>query len=190
MVNPEQSADGSEAVVHEDVADSQASLSALLSKVDELTEEVNVQRERYLRAVADLENFRKRALREKDEVRRAANIDLLQDLLPVLDNFSLGLAAARQHEGGGAFAEGFQMILLQLSSVLKDHGVEEIAPHGQAFDPNFHESVGLVPHPEIDDGKVAEVKRVGYKVRDRLLRPAVVLLSSGAGPQDARGAEE
>jgi len=107
-------------------------VSQLLQKLDEATTQAKTHREDYLRAVAELDNFRKRALREKDEVRLRASSAVLEDFLPVLDNFALGLSAARQHEAGKAFAEGFAMVLNQFESLLRQHGVEEIAPQGEA----------------------------------------------------------
>jgi molecular chaperone GrpE len=157
----------------------QDGISDLLNKLDAVTAEANLQRERYLRAVADLENFRKRSLREKEEARRSANSALVEDLLPILDNFALGLASARQHEGGEAFAQGFAMILKQMSGALAGNGVEEINPLGAEFDPNFHESHGLRHDAETPEGHVVEVHRVGYTLHGRLLRPATVIVSSG-----------
>lgn len=167
-------------------------LSSLYSKLEQVAAESNAHRERYLRSVADLENFRKRALREKDDVRRSAICSIVEDLLPVLDNFSLGLQAAEAHEGGKAFADGFQMILTQLRNVLKDNGVEEIQPLQAPFDPNFHESLGSRADPEIAEGHVIEVQRVGYRIQERLIRPAAVIVSSGpqAGAANAAGQEE
>lgn len=155
-------------------------LSALLQKLDEATAEVNSHKERYLRTVADLENYRKRAVREKEEARKQATCGLLEDVLPVLDNFKLGLQSAEQHEGGKAFAEGFKMILAQMESALKQNGMEEINPEGEVFDPNYHESIAHLPSDSVEDGHIIEVNRIGYKIKERLLRPAQVIVSSGA----------
>lgn len=162
---------------------SEEELSGLLKRLDETTAEVVEQKERYLRTVADLENYRKRALREKEEARRQANCSLIEDLLPILDNFKLGLKSAEQHEGGAVFAEGFQMILTQMESALKQNGLVEINPDKEFFDPNFHEAVAHIPHDSIGEGHIIEVHRIGYKLNDRLIRPAVVVISRGK-PQD------
>ncbi len=122
---------------------------------------------------------RRRALREKEEARRQAVFSLLEDLLPVLDNFKLGLKAAEQHEGGAAFIEGFRIILAQMEAVLRRNGLEEFHPLGDVFDPNFHESIAHLPHPDIPEGHIVEVHRTGYKHQERLLRPAAVVVSSG-----------
>ena len=158
-------------------------LSPLLQKLEEATAEITAHKERYLRTVADLENYRKRALREKEEVRRQATSALVEDLLPVLDNFHLGLNSAASHEGGAAFAEGFKMILSQMRSALRQNGVEEMNPQGQPFDPNFHEALAHVSHESVPDGHIIEVQRVGYKLHERLLRPAAVVISSGPAAQ-------
>lgn len=164
-------------------------LSGLLQKLEEATAEVNVQKERYLRTVADLENYRKRSVREKEEARKQANCGILEDLLPVLDHFQLGLKAAEEHEGGKAFAEGFRMILKQMEAALKQNGLEEINPEQEVFDPNFHESIAHMPDPSVEDGHIIEVHRVGYRIHERLLRPAQVVVSSGA-PQETQETEK
>lgn len=151
----------------------------LLRKLDQATEEVTRHKERYLRTVADLENYRKRALREKEEARRQANFSLAEDLLPVLDNFKLGLQSAMAHEGGEVFAEGFRMILGQMEAALRQNGLEEINPENSPFDPNYHEAVSHIPHETVADGHVVEVQRIGYLLHGRLLRPAAVVISSG-----------
>ncbi|MEX0325729.1 MAG: nucleotide exchange factor GrpE [Puniceicoccaceae bacterium] len=161
-------------------------LSGLLQKLEEATGEINIQKERYLRTVADLENYRKRAVREKEEARKQAACSLLEDLLPILDHFQLGLKSAEEHEGGKAFAEGFRMILKQMEAALKQNGLEEINPQGEAFDPNFHESIAHLPHETVEDGHVIEVHRVGYRLNERLLRPAQVVVSSGAPAEEAK----
>lgn len=155
-------------------------LSALLQKLEQATAEITTQKERYLRGVADLENYRKRAIREKEEARKQATFGLVEDLLPVVDNFKLGLKSAEDHEGGAAFAEGFRMILTQMQGALKQNGLEEINPGNDLFDPNFHESIAHTPHESVADGHIIEVHRIGYKINERLLRPAQVIVSSGA----------
>lgn len=158
----------------------------LLKKLDEVTAEVDAQRDRYMRAVAEMENLRRRTAREKDEARRYAVSGLVEDLLPIMDHFSLGLEAARKHEGGRAFAEGFEMILGQLRATLERHGVSEINPRGVRFDPNLHECVSHQPHESVAEGMVISVERVGYTLHERLLRPASVVVSSGATEDSSR----
>lgn len=156
-----------------------AEADVLRGQLDKAAAEAEELRQRHLRAVADLENYRRRALREKDEARKAGTIGLLEDLIPVVDNFAMGLGAAQQHAEGKGFAEGFAMVLSQLQAVLAQNGVERLEPKAQAFDPNLHEAVNQVPHAEIPEGHVVEVVRVGYRLGERLVRPASVVISLG-----------
>ncbi len=138
--------------------------------------------ERYLRAVADFDNFRKRTIREKDELRQLATTSLMENLLPVLDNLNLGLAAAKQQSQSGNsknIVEGIAMVLEQFKTVLGHHGLKEVNPADGVFDPNFHESIGHQPSAEVPAEKVSQVVRLGFILNGRLLRPASVILSSG-----------
>lgn len=142
--------------------------------------------DRYLRAVADLENFRRRVTREKDELRQFAAVNLLQHLLPVLDNLQLGLAAARQQADATNVIDGIAMVLEQFKSMLGRHGLKAVDPVGQEFDPHLHESLSHQPSPEVPEEHVLQVVRVGYTFHGRLLRPASVVLSSGPA-KEAKG---
>lgn len=137
--------------------------------------------ERHLRAVADLENFRKRALREKDELRQFATARLMEDLIPVLDSLALALAAARQpaQTDASSIADGVAMVLEQFKSTLSRHGMKEIDPQGQTFDPNQHDCIAHQPDPQDPAETVTRVVRLGYSLNGRLLRPASVVVSSG-----------
>lgn len=135
---------------------------------------------RYLRSVADLENARKRALREKEEVRQYGIRQLLDDLLPVLDNLNLGLAAAKLPGADvKTLVGGVEMTLGQLKNVLGGHGLTEINPAGQPFDPHLHEAISHMPSPDVPAEHVMQVVRTGYTMPGRLLRPASVVVSSG-----------
>lgn len=141
--------------------------------------------DRYLRAVADLENFRRRAVREKDELRQFATSRVLEDLLPVMDNLALGVASAKQPGADlKALAGGVEMVLAQLKSALASHGLKEISPLGQPFDANLHESISAQPSATVPEGNVVTVVRTGYSLNGRLLRPAAVIVSSGAAKKD------
>jgi molecular chaperone GrpE len=143
--------------------------------------------ELYLRAVADLDNFRRRMQREKEELRSFALSGVLGDLIPVLDNLTLSLAAARGQTEVKVVADGVAMVLEQLKQVLVRHGLKEVNPSGAAFDPNFHESISHQPSAEIAEGHVVQVVRTGYLLNGRLLRPASVVVSSGPAPKRAKG---
>ena len=142
-------------------------------------QEAAVNYDRYTRAVADLENFRKRTIREKDELRQFAASGLMEDVIPVLDNLGLGLAAARQQTDVKAIVDGVALVQEQLKATLARHGLKEINPAGQKFDPNFHECISHQPNADISEEHVSLVVRPGYTLNGRLLRPASVIVSSG-----------
>ena len=135
--------------------------------------------DRYTRAVADMENFRKRAQREKEELRLFALSGLLEDIVPILDNLGLGLAAAKQQTDGKSIVDGVTLTLEQFKTTLARHGLKEVNPAGQRFDPNFHECISHQPSSEVEEELVMQVVRLGYTLNGRLLRPASVIVSSG-----------
>ncbi len=136
--------------------------------------------DRFMRAAADQENFRKRVTREKDELRQYAASRVLEDLLPVIDNLGLGLAAAKQPNADlKSMTGGVEMVLTQLKSALSGHGLTEINPAGAAFDAHQHEAISQVPSADVPEGNVVTVVRTGYSLNGRLLRPASVIVSSG-----------
>jgi len=137
-------------------------------------------RDRYLRAAADLENFRRRTVREKEELRLFASSRLLEDLLPALDNLALGLASARQPKAELAgLVGGMELVQQQLKAALAAHGLTEIDPLGEPFDPHRHEAISHQPSPDVAAEHVLKVVRTGYILNGRLLRPASVIVSSG-----------
>jgi molecular chaperone GrpE len=137
-------------------------------------------RDRYLRAAADLENFRRRAAREKEELRLFSTSRLLEDLLPALDNLALALASARQPNAElGGLVGGMELLQQQLRAALAAHGLTEINPVGEPFDPHKHEAISHQPSPDAPAERVLNVVRTGYVLNGRLLRPASVVVSSG-----------
>jgi molecular chaperone GrpE len=133
-----------------------------------------------LRARADLDNFRKRSLREKEDAIRYANNGLLEKLLPVIDNFELGLDAARNATDAASVLQGMSMVQRQLQDFIRSQGLEEVLADGEAFDPNKHDAVSQEFSAEVPEGKVIRQVRKGYKLKDRLLRAASVIVSKGA----------
>lgn len=136
--------------------------------------------ERLLRTTADFDNFKKRAAREKQEAIKFANESLLQKLIPVLDNFDMALAAAQSTDKGDAVQSlqtGVNMIYQQLRTALTDAGLEEVDAAGKPFDPNLHEAVSQKETDEVPEGQVVQQLRKGYKFRERLLRPASVVVA-------------
>jgi molecular chaperone GrpE len=133
-----------------------------------------------LRSQADFENFRKRAAREKEDAIKYANASFLERLIPILDNFELGLNAARTSAADSPIFSGMDMVAKQLSDFLTSSGIEPVNAEGRPFDPNLHEAVAQEESAEFAEGVIIRQLRRGYKLRDRLLRPATVVVSKGA----------
>jgi molecular chaperone GrpE len=138
---------------------------------------LNQLQEQTLRLRADFDNFRKRQLKEREETIKYANEGLLTDLLPVLDNFELGMKAAQTSTDAKTIAQGLSMVLTQLQRVLSDAGVKSIEAMGQPFNPNLHEAVAKKETTEAAEGTVLEQHRKGYQLHNRLLRPASVVVA-------------
>jgi molecular chaperone GrpE len=142
------------------------------SKADEF-------KDNWLRTAADLENYRKRAARERSEAIQFANVALIQKILPVLDNFDMAQAAAQnsQDKTISSLQSGVAMIQKQLRELLVEAGLEEIDATGKPFDPTLHEAISQQETAEVPEGNVVQQMRKGYKLRDRLLRPAAVIVA-------------
>lgn len=136
--------------------------------------------DRYLRVAADFENARKRTIREKEELRQFAAARVLEDLIPVLDSLALAVGAAKAPNADlKSLIGGVDMVLTQAKAALSQHGLKELNPVAQPFDPNLHESIAVQPSADVPEGAVATVVRTGYSLHGRVLRPASVILSSG-----------
>ena len=156
-----------------------------LTEAQEAMAELN---ERIVRLTADFDNFRKRAQREKDEARQFANQGLLEKLLPVLDNFEMALTAVK--DADSSVRDGVQMILDQLLGVLKESGVEPVDAMGQPFDPNLHEALSQEETTEVEEGTVVQQVQRGYKLNDRLVRPARVVVAKAPGAAEEAPTED
>lgn len=135
--------------------------------------------ERLLRLQADFDNFRKRTLREKNELFDSANQTLMLELLPVLDHLHLAIQAASEHQADKAFREGLILILDQLMGALSKFGLSVIDTDKQIFDPNRFEAVNSLPSATAPEGTVLNQIRRGYMLRNKLLRAAQVIISGG-----------
>lgn len=143
--------------------------------------------DRLLRTTADFENFKKRAARERVEVAQAAAAALIQKLLPVLDHFEMAQAAA-QTAGDDKLASlqaGVAMIQQQVKTVLAEAGLEAVDATGKPFDPALHEAVSMMESAEVPEGHVLQQIRKGYKLKERLLRPATVIVAKKPADQPA-----
>ena len=138
-----------------------------------------------LRSAAELDNYRKRVARDMQDSRTYANADLMRSLIPILDTFEMGLEAARAESETSIVFQGLSMVRGMFQNFLKEHGVDEIVALGQTFDPNQHEAMSTEAHADAPDGSVIRVLRRGFKMKERLLRPAAVVVSSGAAKEQA-----
>jgi molecular chaperone GrpE len=130
--------------------------------------------DRFLRQVADLENFKKRTAREKEEAIRYANESLIKDLLPVLDNLERAVDHAKGGGNGKPLLEGIEMVLKGFLDVLNKHGVTQISSKGEPFDPEKHQAIARIESGEHEPNTVVEEHHKGYYLLDRLIRPSLV----------------
>ncbi len=165
-------ADSIDAAVEESSSDAAAE-----QEVQQLTAQLADARDKMLRAQAELDNYRKRARRELEDERRYAEIYLLRDLLPVIDNVSRAIDAAEKQAEAASLLEGFKLTRQQLTGVLDRHQCKEIAAQGEPFDPALHEALMQQPSADLPDGSVLGVLQPGYQLHDRVVRPAQVIVS-------------
>lgn len=157
-------------------------------RITALQAEVDKWKDTALRSAAELDNFRKRTARDMQDARAYANSELLRTLLPILDTFEMGLEAARAEGETSTIYQGLSMVRGQFTNFLKEQGVEEINALAQPFDPNLHEAMMQEPHDDAPEGTVIRVMRRGFKLKDRLLRAANVVISSGAAKTEQNAA--
>jgi molecular chaperone GrpE len=152
-------------------ADSDNAMSGLQADLDRF-------RDLALRSQADFENYKKRAAREKEDAVKYANSSLLQRLVSILDNFELGLAAAKTEGEHSPIYSGMVLVQKQLNDLLEENGLQAIEAEGKKFDPNLHEAIAHEPSESAEETVIRQARR-GYRFKDRLLRPARVVVSSG-----------
>lgn len=148
-------------------------------KISGLEQQVSEANERALRSHAELENFRKRSQRELVEERRYAVVPLVRDLLPVVDNLERAMEAAQKSPDSSGLLEGVKMVASQLESVLKQHQCVRIETVGTPFDPNLHQALAQEPSDQYPAGTISRAPQSGYKLHDRVIRPAQVFVSTG-----------
>jgi molecular chaperone GrpE len=157
----------------------QGKLEEAYGKRDEL-------QNKYLRAAAELDNLRKRSVRDREEIASRTRANIIGDLLPAVDAFRLGLQDAQTREEAKSVVEGFAMVMTQMESILGEHGLSLIDATGQPFDTSLHEAVSHEASEDIEEGHVIYTVRTGYKLGDRLLRPAAVVISKGSTGEEEK----
>ena len=148
-------------------------------RIAELETQLKEASERALRTQAELENYRKRAQRELADERRYAVVPLVRDLLSVVDNLQRAIGAAQQTADGKGLLEGVELVASQVEGVLKQHGCQPIETVGKPFDPHEHQALVQEPSDQHPAGTVTRATQVGYKLQDRVIRPAQVFVSTG-----------
>jgi molecular chaperone GrpE len=166
----EQPADQESVAIHSE-------LESLRQQLEAKEQEARTTYERLLRQAAELENFKKRAIREREEAIRFANEGLIKDLLPVVDNLERAIAHAQGGGNGKPLLEGVEMVIRGLLDVLIKYGVTQIDAMGQPFDPVKHEAMAQVESENQEPNTVIEEHHKGYLIHSRLLRPALVSVS-------------
>ncbi|WP_026524825.1 nucleotide exchange factor GrpE [Butyrivibrio sp. MB2005] len=167
--NTEEAAEGAEG--------EKKSLFGKKEKKNPFKEKFEEMQDKYMRQLAEFENFRKRTDKEKAQMFDQGASNVLEKILPVIDNFERGLAAVPEEEKGSAFADGMNMIYKQLMKQIEDLGVTPIEAVGKEFDPNFHNAVMQVDSEEVEEGFVAQELQKGYMYHDTVLRHSMVAVA-------------
>ena len=165
-------------------------IRALEAQLAQTKAEMEKFRDLAFRSSADLDNYRKRMSKEREEAIKFANSSFLERLIPVLDNFEFGLQAARSASSPASILEGMTMVQKQFQDFLSSAGIEVIDATGQRFDPQVHEAIAQEENEHVPEGTVIRQLRRGYKLRDRLIRPANVVVSKGTPVAVSTGSRE
>jgi len=160
-------------------AENSAQAGAVGDALAAKTEEYKVLNDRFLRLAAEFENYKRLTQRDQRDQIRFANELLLKELLPVVDNMERAIKAAQDNGGSSALVQGVDLTLKQLSGALAKFGVQAVEAVGQAFDPNAHQAVAHVPSDSVPSNHVVDEFQKGYRLYDRILRAAMVSVSSG-----------
>lgn len=151
---------------------------ALVAELKKSQEQYAEEHDKYIRTLASLDNLKKRVQKEREEMRSSVVGAMIEDLLPVLDHFELGLQSIDQSSAADNLFSGFKMIFGQFKDILKGYGLVTIDPVGQQFDPHEHECIRREYSEKSPENAVLLVMRKGYKIGDRLIRPATVVVST------------
>ena len=160
-------------------ADSKTSNQNLNKRVQETYSKNEDLQDKYVRVLADLENLKRRQIKERDEAVQRTRSQIMGDLLPSLDAFQMGMQEAEKDESTKNIFVGISMAFKQMENVLGEYGLEIINPDGSEFDPKFHEALSYQESDDVKEGFVLKTIRIGYRIKDKLLRPASVIISKG-----------
>ena len=163
----------------EESADS-ATTEQLQAEIEQLRQQVEENRNLFLQARADVENIRKRAERDLQNAHKYALDKFVAELLPVKDSLEMGLAAIDESADISKLREGTELTLKMLAAAVAKFGVSEINPHGEKFNPEWHEAMAMQPSSEAEPNTVMQVIQKGYRLNDRLVRPAMVIVAQAA----------
>jgi molecular chaperone GrpE len=173
--NVEQEQQEAEAIHEEQAAETEE--VSVLSELDELRKQSEENYQRYVRAQADFDNFRRRARQEKEDFAKYASLKLIEQLLPVVDNFERALSSSKETKDFDALIKGLDMTYRQLDQLLVQEGLQPIEAIGQPFNPEFHQAIMQVESEEHGEGIILEELQKGYILKDKVVRPAMVKVS-------------
>ncbi|GMK41385.1 hypothetical protein PCCS19_44410 [Paenibacillus sp. CCS19] len=161
----------------EQAGQEQAAQSASDARIAELERQVEEHQQRYLRAQADFDNFRRRTTKEREELAQYATMKLITQLLPVVDNFERATSAAKQNNDFEALSKGVDMVSRQFNQILEQEGLKPMVSVGEPFNPEYHQAVMQEQSADHEEGIVLEELQKGYMLKDKVLRPAMVKVS-------------
>lgn len=147
------------------------------TQLEELRQEANDYQQKWLRAQADFDNFRRRSRQEKEEFAKYASMQLIEQLLPIIDNFDRAIVSSKETKDIDSLTRGIEMIYRQLEQVLANEGLQKMEAVGKPFDPEFHQAVAQVESDDFDEGIVVGELQTGYILKNKVLRPAMVQVS-------------
>ncbi|WP_010270409.1 nucleotide exchange factor GrpE [Paenibacillus senegalensis] len=171
----EQQAGEQSAATDQEQADEEASKEA--GEIAKLRQEAEDNYNRYLRVQADFDNFRRRSRQEKEEFAKYASMKVIEQLLPIVDNFERAMESSKESRDFDALVKGLEMVFRQLDQVFKQEGLEPIQAVGEPFNPEFHQAIMQVESDEYEEGIVVEEIQKGYKLKDKVVRPSMVKVS-------------
>ncbi|TVY09114.1 nucleotide exchange factor GrpE [Paenibacillus cremeus] len=169
---------GQDAAAADQAAETSEPQGAVQLELEQLRKQADENQQRFLRAQADFDNFRRRTAKEKEEFAKYASLKLIEQLLPVVDNFERALAVSKDNKDHEALTKGVEMIFRQLDQVLASEGLKPMESVGTPFNPEFHQAIMQVESDEHEEGIVVEEVQKGYLLKDKVLRPAMVKVSS------------